>query len=152
MHPSMGTQHIQMGKGGPSKQQRLVDAKNALSLASQQGYMMGQQTVMDAGSGAAVKASRNATGIPTMTAADGMFGVGPTNNFAQPGNIQPGNIVEFNPMDESGSLATGRSMTTNPNDNPEEFQAAGLAERAALIAAGGQYMGANNRSMTLGLG
>jgi len=114
--------------------------KAALSQGNGNPYIAGIQTPGDA-----VKESRTEYGAPTVMPQT--VGQG-DNGFEQ--KDSPANVVSVNPVNTSGSTAMGTSATANANEEPNAFQADGLARRmeAYSKAMGNSELNLNDLSQT----
>lgn len=72
---------------------------------------------------------------------------GAASNFSQ--SDAPGNAPREE-LNQSGSLETGVSGTTNPQEDPQSMQADALSQRLEIMRRGGQYRGLNDQSKTYG--
>ena len=143
----MATQKITMGRDRDTDYQSKKRAAVAQADAGND-FMWGMQTVYAQGSGQASKTARNPqygnTNLTTGDQIDGATGI------FKPRYDTAGNQVIGDPLNTSGSLDGMTSMTTNPQTDPE-ISGMEAAMRMQAIAQGGQYMGLNDRSQTMGV-
>ena len=144
----MATQKIEMGRGRDTE----YESKKRAAMAqadSLNDYMWGVQQMYVAGSGAATKASRSPvygnTNLVTGDLIDGQDGV------FKPKYDTAGGQVVGDPMNTTGYLDAGMSMTVHPQTDPEVANGQAM-QRIQMIAAGQQYPGLNNREQSMNLG
>lgn len=141
----MGTQKITMGRGKDTDYQSKKSA--ALAQAGANDFIFGIQSVYAQGAGAASKAARSQlygnTNLMTGDLLDGNGGI------FKPKDDPAGAQVIGDPLNTSGYLDGGTSMTVQPQQDPEIAGQMAM-DRINMIAAGGQYPGLNNRQQIYG--
>lgn len=141
----MGTQKITMGRGKDTDYQSKKSA--ALAQAGVNDFIFGIQSVYAQGAGAASKAARSQlygnTNLMTGDLLDGNSGI------FKPKDDPAGGQVIGDPLNTSGYLDGGTSMTVQPQQDPEIAGQMAM-DRINMIAAGGQYQGLNNRQQIYG--
>ena len=99
------------------------------------------------GVGMDVKSSRNPVyGNPTVMPEELIEGR--ASNFAQ--SDDPASAPTGDPLNQTGSMDDQVSATSNPQEDPQSFQADALTERLEAMRRGGQKRGLNNHSETYG--
>ena len=141
----MGTQKITMGRGKDTDYQSKKAA--AMAQAGQNDFIFGIQSVYANGAGQASKASRSPqygnTNLMTGDLLDGNQGI------FKPKDDPAGGQLIGDPMNTSGYVDGGTSMTVQPQQDPEIAGQMAM-DRIQMIAAGGQYPGLNNRQSIYG--
>ena len=141
----MGTQKITMGRGKDTDYQSKKAA--AMAQAGQNDFIFGIQSVYANGAGQASKASRSPqygnTNLMTGDLLDGNQGI------FKPKDDPAGGQLIGDPMNTSGYVDGGTSMTIQPQQDPEIAGQMAM-DRIQMIAAGGQYPGLNNRQSIYG--
>ena len=141
----MGTQKITMGRGKDTDYQSKKAA--AMAQAGSNDFIFGIQSVYANGAGEASKASRNPqygnTNLMTGDLLDGNQGI------FKPKDDPAGGQLIGDPMNTSGYVDGGTSMTIQPQQDPEIAGQMAM-DRIQMIAAGGQYPGLNNRQQIYG--
>ena len=141
----MGTQKITMGRGKDTDYQSKKAA--AMAQAGSNDFIFGIQSVYANGAGQASKASRSPqyenTNLMTGDLLDGNQGI-----FKPKDDPAVGQLIG-DPMNTSGFVDGGTSMTVQPQMDPEIAGQMAM-DRIQTIAAGGQYPGLNNRQSIYG--
>ena len=144
----MATQKIEMGRGKGTEYESMKRAAMA-QADSNNGYMWGIQSMYQAGSGAASKASRSPqygnSNLMTGDLIDGAEGI------FKPKYDAAGGQVVGDPMTTSGYLDGQTSMTVQPQMDPEIANGSAM-QRMQMMAAGMQYPGLNNREQSMNIG
>ena len=141
----MGTQKITMGRGKDTDYQSKKAA--AMAQAGSNDFIFGIQSVYANGAGQASKASRSQiygnTNLMTGDLLDGNQGI------FKPKDDPAGGQPVGDPMNTSGFVDGGTSMTVQPQQDPEIAGQMAM-DRIQMIAAGAQYPGLNNRQSIYG--
>ena len=143
---SGGTQKLTMNSQENDYQQKL---RQAQAQADGNPYVAGIQEVFDKGAGEASKDSRNQYGnvnLMPQEVLEGSF-----TNFAQ--KDAPSNAPMADPMNQSGAMDLGSSMTKQANSEPEEMATDVVDKRLQMYAQAGSNagFGNNNRAETMRL-
>ena len=141
-----GTQKLTMNSQENDYQQKL---RQAQAQADGNPYVAGIQEVFDKGAGEASKDSRNQYGnvnLMPQEVLEGSF-----TNFAQ--KDAPSNAPMADPMNQSGAMDLGSSMTKQANSEPEEMATDVVDKRLQMYAQAGSNagFGNNNRAETMRL-
>ena len=141
-----GTQKLTMNSQENDYQQKL---RQAQAQADGNPYVAGIQEVFDKGAGEASKDSRNQYGnvnLMPQEVLEGSF-----TNFAQ--KDAPSNAPMADPMNQSGVMDLGSSMTKQANSEPEEMATDVVDKRLQMYAQAGSNagFGNNNRAETMRL-
>ena len=141
-----GTQKLTMNSQENDYQQKL---RQAQAQADGNPYVAGIQEVFDKGAGEASKDSRNQYGnvnLMPQEVLEGSF-----TNFAQ--KDAPSNARMADPMNQSGAMDLGSSMTKQANSEPEEMATDVVDKRLQMYAQAGSNagFGNNNRAETMRL-
>ena len=141
-----GTQKLTMNSQENDYQQKL---RQAQAQADGNPYVAGIQEVFDKGAGEASKDSRNQYGnvnLMPQEVLEGSF-----TNFAQ--KDAPSNAPMADPMNQSGTMDLGSSMTKQANSEPEEMATDVVDKRLQMYAQAGSNagFGNNNRAETMRL-
>ena len=141
----MGTQKITMGRGKDTDYESKKSA--AIAQAGSNDFIFGIQSVYAQGAGSASKAARSQvygnTNLMTGDLLDGNAGI------FKPKDDPAGGQLIGDPMNTSGYVDGGTSMTVQPQMDPEIAGQMAM-DRIQTIAAGGQYPGLNNRQSIYG--
>lgn len=142
-----GTQKLTMNSQENDYQQKL---RQAQAQADGNPYVAGIQEVFNKGAGEASKDSRNQYGnvnLMPQEVLEGSF-----TNFAQ--KDAPSNAPMADPMNQSGAMDLGSSMTKQANSEPEEMATDVVDKRLQMYAQAGSNagFGNNNRAETMRLG
>ena len=142
-----GTQKFTMNSQENDYQQKL---RQAQAQADGNPYVAGIQEVFNKGAGEASKDSRNQYGnvnLMPQEVLEGSF-----TNFAQ--KDAPSNAPMADPMNQSGAMDLGSSMTKQANSEPEEMATDVVDKRLQMYAQAGSNagFGNNNRAETMRLG
>ena len=144
-----GTQKLTMNSQENDYQQKL---RQAQAQADGNPFVAGIQEVFYAGAGEASKQSSqnqyDNVNLMPQELRDGSF-----SSFAQ--KDAPFNYKTDDPMNQTGSMQTGTSMSAgDPSDGPEEMATDKLTERLNMYAKAGSNagFGNNNRQETMRLG
>ena len=118
-----------------------------MAQAGSNDFIFGIQSVYANGAGQASKASRSPqygnTNLMTGDLLDGNQGI------FKPKDDPAGGQLIGDPMNTSGYVDGGTSMTIQPQQDPEIAGQMAM-DRIQMIAAGGQYPGLNNRQSIYG--
>ncbi len=141
-----GTQKLTMNSQENDYQQKL---RQAQAQADGNPYVAGIQEVFNRGAGEASKDSRNQYGnvnLMPQEVLEGSF-----TNFAQ--KDAPANAPMVDPMNQSGAVDLGSSMTKQANSDPQEMVTDEVDKRLQMYAEAGSNagFGNNNRAETMRL-
>ena len=144
MYPVQGgTQKIEMGRNKDSEYRSKLAAAKA-QADQDNSFMWGLQNL---GTGQITADSRSPqygnTNLPSDEVNAGAMG-----NFGS-ANDAPGNAPLESPQNQTGFLEGGVSSTTNPQEDPQ-IMGQNAAQRVAMLQAGKQYQGLNNRQQVFG--
>jgi len=141
-----GTQKLTMNSQENDYRQKL---RQAQAQADGNPYVAGIQEVFNRGAGEASKDSRNQYGnvnLMPQEVLEGSF-----TNFAQ--KDAPANAPMVDPMNQSGAVDLGSSMTKQANSDPQEMVTDEVDKRLQMYAEAGSNagFGNNNRAETMRL-
>lgn len=119
--------------------------KRAAQQAVSNPYVAGIQDVLQRGVGDVIKGSRTSYG--NVNIMPQQIEEGANSNFQQVDT--PGNAPLDDPMNQTGAVDTQVSATTNPQEDPNQFEDEALTRRLELMRRGGQHTGLNNRSQVI---
>ena len=141
-----GTQKLTMNSQENDYQQKL---RQAQAQADGNPYVAGIQEVFDRGAGEASKDSRNQYGNVNLMPQEVLEGS--STNFAQ--KDAPANAPMVDPMNQSGAVDLGSSMTKQANSDPQEMVTDEVDKRLQMYAEAGSNagFGNNNRAETMRL-
>jgi len=141
-----GTQKLTMNSQENDYQQKL---RQAQAQADGNPYVAGIQEVFDRGAGEASKDSRNQYGNVNLMPQEVLEGS--STNFAQ--KDAPSNAPMVDPMNQSGAVDLGSSMTKQANSDPQEMVTDEVDKRLQMYAEAGSNagFGNNNRAETMRL-
>jgi hypothetical protein len=136
-----GTQKVTFGRNSNTDYESMKRA--AMAQAGENAYIQGVQSVMDNGAGSAIANTRTKYGNVNLMPNSVLQGQ--SSNFQQ--SDAPGNKLQEDHVNLTGSVQNEVSSTTVPQEDPETMETDALERRLSMMAKGGQgFPGLNNRN------
>ena len=135
-----GTQKVTFGRNSNTDYESMKRA--AMAQSQENAYVQGVQSVMDDGAGSAIANTRTKYGNVNLMPNSVLQGQ--SSNFQQ--TDAPGNRLQEDDLNQTGSVKNEVSSTNVPQEDPETMETDALERRLSMMAKGGQgFPGLNNR-------